>query len=62
MKLPPVISDIFCDNDLATMSVDAPGANATNKVTGLALGHSDCAQLVALIQLPSIKQPHNFVR
>jgi hypothetical protein len=54
-KLPPVISDIFWDKDRATMSVDAPGAKATNKVTGLALGQSVCAQLERLKQAPKNK-------
>ena len=42
MKLPPVNSESFCVSDRATMSVEAPGAKATTKVTGLALGHSVC--------------------
>jgi hypothetical protein len=46
MKLPPVISFNFWVSDRATMSVEAPGAKATTKLTGLALGHSLCAQLV----------------
>jgi hypothetical protein len=39
-KVTPVISDNFCVSERATMSVEAPGANATTKVTGLALGQS----------------------
>jgi hypothetical protein len=62
MKLPPVISDNFCDKDLATMSVEAPGAKATSKVTGLALGQSDCAQLDTLMQLPKMNPTNTRVR
>jgi hypothetical protein len=55
MKLPPVSSDNFCDNERATMSVEAPGAKATNKVTGLFLGQSDCADT------DKLKQPNPSV-